>query len=82
MKTKKIISKILIILVILISAYVILAKVFSFFPFESKTTHNTQTPASSDNNTKQSSEKAPTTPNGSDSTAHKATDQSKTPIQN
>jgi len=82
MKTKQTISKILIILVIVISAYVILAKVFSFFPFESKTTHNTQTPASSDNNTKQSSEKAPTTPNSSDSTAHKATDQSKTPIQN
>ena len=82
MKTKKIISKILIILVILISAYLILAKVFSFFPFEVKTAHNNQMPASSDNNTEQSSEKIPTTPNSSDSTAHKATDQSKTPIQN
>jgi len=82
MKTKKIINKILIILVILISAYLILAKVFSFFPFEVKTAHNNQMPASSDNNTEQSSEKIPTTPNSSDSTAHKATDQSKTPIQN
>ena len=82
MKTKQTISKILIILVIVISAYVILAKVFSFFPFEVKTAHNNQMPASSDNNTEQSSEKIPTTPNGSDSTAHKSTDQSKTPIQN
>ena len=52
MKTKQTISKIFIILVIVISAYVILAKVFSFFPFEVKTAHNNQTPASSDNNTK------------------------------
>lgn len=82
MKTKKTISKIFIILVILVSAYIILAKVFSFFPFEAKTSHNNQTPASSEKHTQQSSEQTPTTPNSSDSTAHKATDQSKTPIQN
>lgn len=82
MKTKQTIGKILIILMIVISAYFILEKTLSLLKFEPEISPNVPTPASSDNNTKQSSEKAPTTPNSSDSTAHKATDQSKTPIQN